>query len=88
MKRWATWTAAAALLATGSVLAEDRLDLNEAGTEQLAAVLNGVGEVKAEAIVEYREENGGFDSVDELTEVNGIGDATVSDNRDLLTVSQ
>lgn len=88
MKRWATWTAAAALLATGSVLAEDRLDLNEAGAEQLAAVLNGVGEVKAEAIVEYREENGGFDSVDELTEVNGIGDATVSDNRDLLTVSQ
>lgn len=88
MKRWATWTAAAALLATESVLAEDRLDLNEAGMQRLADLLKGVGEVKAEAIVEYREENGGFDSVDELAEVNGIGDVTVSDNHDLLTVSQ
>lgn len=88
MKRLACATALAALAATTTVAADDRLDLNSAGSEQLASVLTGVGDVKAERIVEYRERNGGFTEVDELTEVDGIGDATLEDNRDLLTVSE
>jgi competence protein ComEA len=48
--------------------------------------LPGVGEVIAQAIVDYRTENGPFASVDQLLDVNGIGDATLEDIRELVTV--
>ena len=40
----------------------------------------------AQAIVDYRTENGPFASVDQLLDVNGIGDATLEDIRELVTV--
>ncbi len=61
------------------------INLNEANAEQLAA-LDGIGPVKAEAIVDYREANGPFASVEELTEVDGIGPATLESNRDDVVV--
>lgn len=48
--------------------------------------LDGIGEVKAAAIVQYREENGYFKSVDELVNVKGIGEKTLEKNRDRITV--
>ena len=48
--------------------------------------LPGVGEVIAQAIVDYRTENGPFTSVDQLLDVSGIGDATLEDIRDLVSV--
>jgi competence protein ComEA len=48
-----------------------KIDLNAAGENELAQVPN-VGEKTAAAIVKYREENGPFKSVDELTRVKGI----------------
>jgi competence protein ComEA len=48
--------------------------------------LPGVGEVIAQAIVDYRTENGPFTSVDQLLDVSGIGDATLEDIRELVTV--
>ena len=74
-----------ALVATAAAVADGRVDINSAGAEQLAAMLDGVGDARAEAIVEYRDENGGFASVEDLTEVSGIGEATVEGNRELLT---
>ncbi len=50
------------------------IDLNEAGVEKLEK-LPGVGPVLAERIVKYRNNEGGFTSVDELNEVSGIGPA-------------
>lgn len=76
---------ALSLLAAGAAFAGP-VDLNSADAETLAAELDGVGESRAAAIVEYREANGGFDSVDALTEVQGIGPATVDGNRERLTV--
>lgn len=76
------------LCAATAAVADGRLDLNSAGAEQLAAMLDGVGESRAEAIIEYRESNGGFTSVDELTEVSGIGEVTLEENRDLLSVTE
>lgn len=60
------------------------IDINTATTEQLS-LLTGIGPAKAEAIVEYREANGPFGSVDDLAKVSGIGPATVEKNRHLLS---
>jgi len=62
------------------------LNINTATAEQLQAGLVGIGAVKAQAIVEYREEHGPFASVEELLEVKGIGAATLEKNRDRLSV--
>lgn len=56
------------------------VNINEADAEQLAAALVGVGESKAKAIVDYRNEHGAFSSAAALTNVKGIGDATVAAN--------
>lgn len=60
--------------------------VNTADAETLAAGIKWVGPVKAEAIIEYREQHGPFQFVDELTLVEGIGEKTVDANRDILTV--
>lgn len=72
--------------AAGTSVAEEKIDINTANAESLATALDGVGEVRAEAIVEYRETNGDFPSVASLTAVSGIGPATLENNRDRLTV--
>ncbi|SDS57462.1 ComEA family DNA-binding protein [Pseudomonas oryzae] len=64
-----------------------RVDLNSADAETLARELDGIGEAKARAIVEYRQANGAFTSVDELLEVKGIGAATLEKNRARLSVN-
>lgn len=73
-------------LIAGIAVADGKLDINAANAEQLATTLDGVGEVRAQAIVEYRETNGDFPSVAALTSVTGIGPATLESNRDRLTV--
>ena len=62
------------------------VDLNTADAETLSEELVGVGEVRARAIVDYREDHGRFESAGELTEVHGIGSATLEKNRDSLAI--
>lgn len=61
------------------------INVNTASATELEA-LPGVGEVIAQAIVDYRTENGPFATVDQLLDVSGIGDATLENIRDLVTV--
>jgi competence protein ComEA len=75
-----------ALGIANAAIAAEPVDVNTATVEQLAEALNGVGESKARAIVEYRESNGPFTHIDELINVRGIGMATVDKNRDMLRV--
>ena len=61
------------------------INVNTATATELEE-LPGVGEVIGQAIVDYRTENGPFTSVDQLLDVSGIGDATLANIRELVTV--
>lgn len=61
------------------------VNLNAATLEQLDT-LPGVGPATAQKILDYREQHGGFGSVDELGEVPGIGDVRLAALRDLVRV--
>ncbi|WP_323369051.1 ComEA family DNA-binding protein [Streptomyces alkaliterrae] len=60
------------------------LGLNSATSEQLQA-LPGIGPVLAQNILDYRTRNGGFTSLDQLREVNGIGDHRFATLQPLVT---
>lgn len=61
------------------------VNINTASLEILCS-LEGIGEVKARAIMDYRAEHGPFTTVDEITQVRGIGARTLEKNRARLTV--
>jgi len=62
------------------------ININTADAATLAREMKGIGESKARAIVEHRQKNGAFRSVDELALVKGIGAKTLDNNRARLTV--
>jgi len=62
------------------------VNINTASAEVLSDALNGVGLVKAQAIVAYRQDNGPFARPDDLEKVKGIGVATVDRNRTRIIV--
>lgn len=65
--------------------ATDKININTATRRELQKLV-GIGEVKARAIIEYRERNGEFSSVDELVNVSGIGEKTLEKIRADITV--
>lgn len=67
--------------------AGEPVNINTADAATIADGLNGIGEAKARAIVEYREKNGPFKSADELVNVKGVGLKTVEKNRELIRTS-
>ncbi|MGR6982095.1 ComEA family DNA-binding protein [Testudinibacter sp. P27/CKL/0425] len=69
-----------------SVSSEQKINLNSASAQELEKGLLGIGAKKAEAIVEYRTKNGNFISIEQLSDVSGIGKATLEKNRHLLTL--
>lgn len=62
-----------------------KLNLNTATAEELMT-LPGIGEVLAGRIVAYREAHGGFSSIDELAQVEGIGEKRIDAIRDYVTL--
>ena len=75
-----------ALLLPLAAPAASPVNINTADKETLATAISGVGETKAEAIIQYREKHGPFKSVDEITEVKGIGQGILDKNRENLSV--
>lgn len=78
-------TALAAGFALNMFAAHAAVDLNSATAADLQDV-SGIGPKKAEAIVEYRNKNGRFKSVDDLDKVPGFGKSTVDKVKKELTV--
>ena len=82
-----------ALSLAGSLLALPALagqpvNINSASAAEIAAGLDGVGESKAQRIVDYRNQHGKFEHPDELVNVKGIGLRTVDRNRDNIRLSE
>ncbi len=63
------------------------VNINSAGAEEIANTLSGVGLTKAQAIVVWREQNGSFNSIEQLTEVKGIGEGILAKNRDRIVLN-
>ncbi len=78
MKFLKTLMVTAVLLAQSAFAA---VNINQAEAVEIADELKGIGLSKAKAIVAYRLENGPFETVEQLTEVKGIGLKTVEKNR-------
>ena len=68
-----------------SLLPGERIDVNTADVYDLQR-LPGIGEKRAQDIIAWREEHGPFRTVDELTDVSGIGPATLEGLREYATV--
>lgn len=64
---------------------DEKVHLNAATREELMT-LTGIGEKKADAIIRYRESNGGFQSVDELMQVEGIKEGTYNRIKDSIVI--
>ena len=61
------------------------ININTADLEQLKGI-TGIGNIKAQSIIDYREANGGFKSLEELKNVDGIGDKTFEKIKEQITL--
>lgn len=62
------------------------VNINTAGKLELMQ-LKGIGEKKAEEIIEYRNNNGNFASIEQLKDVNGIGEKVFNEIKDFVVIS-
>jgi len=80
--------AISALCISPLMASAEMVNINDASATALAHYLKGVGIVKAESIVDYRELNGDFKSVNDLVNVKGIGKGILKKNLDDLSLTE
>lgn len=64
-----------------------RIDINKADWHELM-LLPGIGKARAKAIIEYRHKHGDIHSIDELSNIKGIGDSILNSVRDLIIIKK
>ena len=64
------------------------VNVNSADASTLARELDGIGPVKAQAIVEYRQKNGPFRAAEDLLKVDGIGQRVLDQNRSNIRIEK
>ncbi|WP_257346104.1 helix-hairpin-helix domain-containing protein [Pseudalkalibacillus decolorationis] len=65
---------------------EGKVNVNKAEASELETI-TGIGPSKAEAIIRYREENGPFQAIEDLTNVPGIGEKSIEQMKEQITIS-
>lgn len=65
--------------------ASGKININTADTSKLKEI-PGVGDVKAKSIIDYREKNGGFKSIEDIKNIDGIGEKTFEKIKDSITI--
>ncbi len=70
-----------------AVPAVETVDINTADVATLDRVLDGIGEKKAQAIVDWREKHGSFKTVYDLEQISGIGPKTIEKNKHRIVIS-
>jgi len=73
------------VLAGGETRLSGTVNVNTATAEQLQ-LLPGIGETRARAVIETRKRRGGFESVEDLLDVKGIGESSLQQMRPYVTV--
>jgi competence protein ComEA len=71
--------------AGGSITADGRININTATIAELTT-LNGIGEVRAEAIIRHRDARGGFERIEEIMNVSGIGESIFAAVKDRIFI--
>lgn len=66
-------------------LVTSKVNINQAGKEELMQI-PGIGDVKATSIIEYRTNNGPFQTIEDIKNVTGIGENTFESIKDYITV--
>ena len=64
---------------------DTKININIASKEELTTI-TGIGESKAQSIIDYRDENGNFNTIDDLKNISGIGDALFEKIKEYITV--
>ena len=64
---------------------DGKININTAEKEELMT-LTGVGEAKAQSIIAYREEHGGFQSIEELMQIEGIKEGVFNKIKEDITI--
>ena len=66
-------------------MSKGKVNINQASKEELMGI-PGIGEAKATSIIEYRTTTGTFQTIEDIKNVSGIGDAIFESIRDYITV--
>ncbi|MCL6271342.1 helix-hairpin-helix domain-containing protein [Sansalvadorimonas sp. 2012CJ34-2] len=79
------FAASLAITPTWANESSEKVNINTADAEMLDNNLKYVGEKTAKRIVDYRKEHGNFKSVDDITQVRGVGEQIIKANRTIMT---
>lgn len=86
-QKLAAFVFALTLVAPGLLLAATPVNVNKADAATIASSLDGIGQSKAQAIVDWRDAHGPFKSANDLMQVKGIGQATIARNEDAILLT-
>jgi competence protein ComEA len=85
MNKWFRLLCVLVAVFSSTVALSEPLDINTANADQLAQTMVGIGKAKADAIVQDREKNGQFKSVDDLSRVKGVKSNLIEKNREKIS---
>lgn len=86
-RKLATLALAMAFSAPALLWASTPVNINQADAKAIAKSLDGIGQSRAQAIVDWREAHGPFKKVDDLRHVKGIGKTTIERNRSAILLA-